>query len=957
MYHIIFCIFLCLAGINSLHAQVVTSTPTLPIAEDSISIIFYSDRGSGGLKGFTGDVYAHTGVITSESTGPSNWRYVKTNWGQNTSETRLTRFAPDKWRLTIPNIRSYYGVPSQEQILKIALVFRSAFADKEGKDTGNKDIFIDLYQIGAIPTFKNPLSQSVLLEVGEQLSLSAFVSLNNTALKNFSLLINEKVYVDAGIKTTIDTVFTPANSGTFILQLKTIDTANQIKTSSISVIVVPASKQVPLPSGISEGLTITSDTTAVFCLFAPYHKSVYLIGDFNSYTMMLPEYQMNRAYIDKDNVYYWLEVSGLKQGLEYGYQFVVDGSIRVADPFAHKFLHETLDNEIINQNRYPNLKPYPKGQTSEFVSVFTMRPKTQTEIYPFEWKHNYTRIPQKDLVIYELLIRDFTEKRSYKAIIDSLDYLKKLGINAIQLMPIMEFDGNLSWGYDPAFHFGADKYYGTEYELKQLIDESHKRGIAVILDIVLNHLTGASPLIRMWADGKYGPPSSINPYANVFAPHPYSVFNDLNHESKALQRYIDRVNKYWLTEFKADGYRFDLSKGFTQLDSKGNYGTWAAYDAVRVKLLHRMRNTIRQYDSSAFLILEHFADTKEERELTDSTFMVWHNMNPTYIEASMGYINGQSDQGTASVYYKNRSLNQPGNIAYLESHDEERLVKKHYCYGKSIAGYTTKDTTIALQRSAAIASLFFPIPGPRMIWQFGELGYDEGLQLTGSCTDNASIRMNFKPLHWDYLKDIRRNRLQQIYSALINLREQKVFSSLDSKLTFKASKGDTIRWISYQHQTMNALIIANLDMVQRTVKPPFPSTGTYYDYFTGTPLQINSNGNVLSLKPGEFHVFTTVQLPKPPVESWSVTGLDNQEEIPKQGIYPHPAIAHQHFTCFTSLSNGIAKVYDIHGSEISSSTIDNEGYAHMMPLQSGLYSILCISSDGTKQSRQSMIVQ
>ena len=217
--------------------------------------------------------------------------------------------------------------------------------------------------------------------------------------------------------------------------------------------------------------------------------------------------------------------------------------------------------------------------------------------------------------------------------------------------------------------------------------------------------------------------------------------------------------------------------------------------------------------------------------------------------------------------------------------------------------------------------------------------------------------MNFKPLHWDYLKDIRRNRLQQIYSALINLRAQKVFSSLDSKLTFKASKGDTIRWISYQHPTMNALIIANLDMVQRTVKPPFPSTGTYYDYFTGTPLQINSNGNVLSLKPGEFHVFTTVQLPKPPVESWSVTGLDNQEEIPKQGIYPHPAIAHQHFTCFTSLSNGIAKVYDIHGSEISSSTIDNEGYAHMMPLQSGLYSILCISSDGTKQSRQSMIVQ
>ncbi|NOZ04318.1 MAG: hypothetical protein GXO92_06915 [FCB group bacterium] len=98
-------------------------------------------------------------------------------------------------------------------------------------------------------------------------------------------------------------------------------------------------------------------------------------------------------------------------------------------------------------------------------------------------------------MIYELLVRDFIDRHDYQTLIDTLDYLEKLGINAIELMPINEFEGNSSWGYNPSFYFAPDKYYGTRQDLKLFIDECHRRGIAVIMDIVLNHTYGQSPLV------------------------------------------------------------------------------------------------------------------------------------------------------------------------------------------------------------------------------------------------------------------------------------------------------------------------------------------------------------------------------------------------------------------------------------------------------------------------------
>jgi hypothetical protein len=477
----------------------------------------------------------------------------------------------------------------------------------------------------------------------------------------------------------------------------------------------------------------------------------------------------------------------------------------------------------------------------------------------------------------------------------------------------------------------------------------------VILDVVHNHLTGANPLIRMWADGKYGPPSAINPYANVTAKHPFNVFNDMNHESIAFQRYIDRFNRYWLEEFRFDGYRFDLSKGFTQVDYGSNTARWSSYDSSRVRLLKRMYNRIRSFDTNAYLILEHFADAREERELTDYGYMIWHNMNPTSSEAVMGWITGQSDNGTSQVYFANRSLNVPANVAYMESHDEERLIKKNFCYGKAAGGYTTRDTTIALQRAGAMAAMFFPIPGPRMIWQFGEIGYDAGLQLTETCTDNASIRLSVKPQRWSYRNDTRRKRLYDTYAALIGLRAYPTFSSLQSKVTFKASRVDTLRTVLLEHPDMDAYIIANFDMKSRTFLAKVPKPGTWFDYFTGSSIDISSQGNALILQAGQFHVLTSKQLPKPNVQAWTVTSI-NEAIAEQESLKPHPLHSGEQGILTLMKNGGLGKVYDMKGNVIDTKSII-DAHVTIGPYSTGAYVFIHMDEHGSVIGNHPFIVQ
>ncbi|RMF61196.1 MAG: alpha-amylase, partial [Calditrichaeota bacterium] len=456
-------------------------------------------------------------------------------------------------------------------------------------------------------------------------------SLKETQLASFSLTVDGNPVAEVQTD-TLGFMFVGSQQGIGMHRLTALatDTAGVQDSVRFAIMVNPPPNNVPAPASIVDGFNPVDNSTVTLSLYAPFKKFVYVIGDFNDWQVD-EAFLMNRDEVTQDSVRFWLTVSNLDPDVAYGYQYLVDGELRIADPYTELVL-DPFNDQFIDNQTFPNLKPYPQGKTDKPVSVFKI------DESQYQWQvETFQRPEKKDLVIYELLVRDFVAAHNYQTLVDTLAYLQRLGVNAVELMPVNEFEGNISWGYNPSFYFAPDKYYGTKNALKRFVDEAHKRGLAVILDVVLNHSFGQSSFVRLYSEGDYGPPTPENPWYNPTPRHPFNVGFDFNHESPATKALVDRVLRFWLTEYRVDGFRFDLSKGFTQRFSTDD-SQFRRFDQSRIDILERMATKMWQVDSTAYVILEHFAENSEEIVLSDFGMMLWQNMNVAYSQSAMGWL-------------------------------------------------------------------------------------------------------------------------------------------------------------------------------------------------------------------------------------------------------------------------------------------------------------------------------
>lgn len=896
-------------------SQVVTTQPEYPTEMDSIVVFLDATQpGAEELLNYTGTVYAHTGV----NTNLGNWRYVIGSWANNSNQPALTRLGPNLYKLTIGYPRQFYSMTNPDEIiLKLAVVFRSADASKQTRP----DIFIDIFQEGLNTVIQNPnvsvqfgdpLRSPGFVKPGETVPIEIFVVQVNTLISSLTLSVDgNQVAQSVTNQLSFDFVHSNYSIGSHNLLAVAVDTAGQADSTSFIMFVNPVVQNIPLQPGIEHGITYTGPTTATLALFAPLKEYIYVIGDFNDWKVDTA-YYMKRHEVNPDSVVWWINLSNLSPGFEYAFQYYVDGKIRTGDPYSEKILDPWNDGSI-GPVIYPGLKAYPAGKTASIVSIL----RTAQSQYPWVVQ-NFQRPPKENLVIYELLLRDFINPPTFQRLQDTLSYLKSLGVNAIELMPIMEFSGNNSWGYNPIYHTAVDKAYGPENTLKAFIDLCHQNGIAVILDMVLNHADNLSPFAMLWWDEQNNRPASNSPYFNIQATHPFSVFNDFNHESSVTKYFVDRVNRYWLEEFKFDGYRFDLSKGFTQTNSGGNVGLWSQYDQSRINLLKRMADKIWEFDSTAYVILEHFANNSEETVLANYGMLLWGNMNHEYLEASMGYTSNLS--GTS---YKQRGWNVPHLVAYMESHDEERMMYKNLQFGNSSGSYNIKNLSVALNRVKLAAAFFFTIPGPKLLWQFGEIGYDYSINYP--CMTDA-CRTNPKPIRWDYLNDARRTNVYKVFQALINLKTNfEVFNTND----FSLDVGGFGKKITLRHPSMDVVIIGNFLVSPLTVTANFTQTGTWYNFFSGDSINVAELNTPFLLEAGEFHIFSTEQLPTPEpgilsevetIESGMVTDYLLEQNYPNP-FNPTTVIEYRILDPgFVNLN-----IYDVLGRKIRTLVNENQG--------------------------------
>lgn len=829
----------------SSYCQIVVMEPTEAVGADEVKIIYDATEGTASLAGAT-KVYMHTGVIVSGPTGES-WQNVVGNWGQDDGIGEMTQVAgeTDRWEFTIsPSINEYYSVPDGQTVFRLGMVFRSTDGSAEGKGTpgsfaggnvgSNGDIYIDL-AVNQFVTIQSPSTDQFMVS-GQSFPISAQASGPADQLEvfvddgaGFELLksVNNSEIILADYVATVDVA----------LKIKVVATFGTTQEEDINEIEVKLRGQTiaaPLPVGTSDGINYSEgdETKVVLSLLAPDKDFVYVVGDFN-------DWQIDDDYLmqvdSNDSSRFFIEVSGLESGKSYVYQYWVEGVIKIGDPFADQ-VADPWNDEFIPSSVYPNLPIYDK---TDFGIATVLQTGQQTYEWPAS-EDSWAKHDQEKLVVYELLVRDFVGSHDYKDVIDSLSYLKRLGINAIELMPIMEFEGNSSWGYNPSYYFAPDKYYGTKKDLKDFIAACHAEGIAVVLDMVLNHSFGQSPMVMMYFDSENGKPSIDNPWFNPDARHPFNVGYDFNHESQYTKDYIDKVNKYWIEEYHFDGYRFDLSKGFTQTNNPDDVGAWGQLDQSRIDILTRMADKMWETDPTAYVILEHFADQDEETILKDEGMMVWGNSNSDFRQLLAG--NG-SPSGDA--------LKDASRVSYIESHDEERLVYEMIKLGRSSGTYNTKELSVALNRSKLASAFFYTLPGPKMLWQFQELGYDIDINFAG--------RTGEKPLPWGvdglgYYEDEQRQKLYTTTAEIIGLTNTYATAFDEGSLTTTLS-GD-LRTISIAHEELSVEIMGNFSLSEQSNSISFSKTGNWYEFFTGDTLTISETSIDLIFAPGQFYFFT-----------------------------------------------------------------------------------------------------
>jgi hypothetical protein len=239
--------------------------------------------------------------------------------------------------------------------------------------------------------------------------------------------------------------------------------------------------------------------------------------------------------------------------------------------------------------------------------------------------------------------------------------------------------------------------------------------------------------------------------------------------------------------------------------------------------------------------------------------LVWGNENYNYNQATMGYrIDGSNTNSWdfSGGIYTTRGFTQPNLVTYQESHDEERLMYKNEQYGASYGSYNVKNIPTGLARNGMATAFWAMQPGPKMLWEFGELGYDLSINRCTNGTTNDSCRLTPKPPHWEYYNDPDRKALCNVYANLIRLKTYPDYASTFISGATAYSLTDTIKWESVSGSNLKVMVFGNFGVSAKTSVVTFPSAGKWYSYLGTGTITTTSTSYTVTLQPGEYYVYT-----------------------------------------------------------------------------------------------------
>ena len=445
----------------------------------------------------------------------------------------------------------------------------------------------------------------------------------------------------------------------------------------------------PFPFGVHK-----SQNKYNFSLIAKHAKQVFLEVYSHSPTSLITKIQLD-PFINKTEDIWHIELSNLPESFAYGYRITQSEHypVKLSPNNESHLLVDPYAKSILSSNSWGSLETYqPLG---------LYQPST------FDWEEDTSpNIPMNDLIIYEMHVRSFTQDPSSKAqnkggflgIIEKIPYLKSLGINAVELLPIMEFNeseynkidrynGKLYnyWGYSPFNFFSTMNRYASnnsvgivEDEFKTMVKALHKENIEVILDVVFNHTseTNSSPYSLRGIDYlSYYLTDSNNNDMNFSG-----CGNTLNANHPHVINIIIESLKYWVLERRVDGFRFDLASTMSR-DQNGNPSIFSPIlEAIsQDPILSKCKLIAEPWDAVGLYEVGNFC----------SHHPCWFEWNDQYRDTVKNFIKGTDDQvkalaqrisGSQDIYDHGRSPYH--SINYITAHDGFSL--------RDLVSYNTK---------------------------------------------------------------------------------------------------------------------------------------------------------------------------------------------------------------------------------------------------------------------------
>lgn len=463
-----------------------------------------------------------------------------------------------------------------------------------------------------------------------------------------------------------------------------------------------------------------------FELFAPYNENVALVGSWNHWEPI----PMKR---DEKGV--WRTDVKLADG-EYEYKFKLisrsyfaEGKeVMVADPKSFQFSLDSHENSLV---RILN---------------------GQRIIHNYQWKHDHVPLPaNEDMIIYEMHVGDFRggegdssdERGTFQRVIEKLDYLVELGINAIEFMPVNEFPGHTNWGYSHHSIYAVENSYGSPDDFCQLVDECHARGIRVICDAVYNHMEAEAPLTQIdytyWFY-KDNPDESFLDFGPKFN---YEFFDEKLNVWPAREHVIGAID-HWVQTYHIDGIRFDCTRALKYFDLL----QWF-YDEAHSRADFKPFYTIAEHIPQDGAIagpsgpMDAAWQDNFYRQLEAAILGVSvHGRDPNNTSELLRVMDGSRDGFKAPIH----------TVHYLNNHDEPRIMWQLGDVAKIF-------DDAAFRRNKLAAALLLTAPGIPMLWMGQEFG-------------QASPRSEQRqPLNWSLLENDRNRNLLAYHAHLIQIRK------------------------------------------------------------------------------------------------------------------------------------------------------------------------------------------